>query len=241
MRNKPVEKVEYFDKTKKLPNYGLTDSEYLTEMSAGIIPAQTGYVGHGQDDFINFLIDLADEQDLEGNIKEANFLDNLIKISAETNHVNYFNKLRRLLNKKYSEGTELKEFGLNLYSQYSSVLNETGNTQTAARIAYLNLSEEGVEKTAATLEQDPIYVANSIVNIIKIMVSMISHEKRRGAFESISNKILEDFNAPEISQKRAPGGAAIGTSLALIKNILNSRDELFIRIVLDEVRKKLGY
>ena len=73
------------------------------------------------------------------------------------------------------------------------------------------------------------------------MISMISPGKRPDSFRNIKDKIFNEFNPTDIANKKAPGGAAIGVSLALIKNILNSRDERFVRLVLDEVRKKIGY
>jgi hypothetical protein len=102
------------------------------------------------------------------------------------------------------------------------------------------MKNSGLRKMADTLEQNPVYVADSIVKVVKIMMSMISPEKRSGAIANISEKIFREFNPQEIASKKSPGGAAIGQSLALIKNILNSRDQLFIKIVLDEVRKKIG-
>ena len=43
----------------------------------------------------------------------------------------------------------------------------------------------------------------------------------------------------EISSKKAPGGAAIGASLGLLKNVLNSSDPYFINIVLKELYNRL--
>ena len=42
-----------------------------------------------------------------------------------------------------------------------------------------------------------------------------------------------------MSAKKMTGGAGIGTTIALIKNILNGSDIYFINIVIDELVKKL--
>ena len=246
MNNKRLKRVRPYPPDKKLPLEG-QKSNFLQESGGGVIPLMTGNVGHGDDDFVNFLLDLADIEDEEGKTSEANFIDFLIKKAnsgyANENNINYFNKLKKLLNKYYIDNgnDRLSEFGNLLLNTYVDNLNITDNAYTSSKNTYLKLNSEQLLKTAGTLEQDPMYVADAIVKVIKIMVSLISAEKRPNSLKNISTKIFEDFNSFEISQKKAPGGAAIGVSLALIKNILNSRDEIFIRIVLDEVRKRLGY
>jgi len=239
MKNSPDIKIQTYPKNLKTPvsNYGKSNIEQ--ESFGGIVAPGTGSRGHG-DDFLELLLDLADEMDNNGMHSEANMIDLLIKNASY--NVNYFNKIKGLLNKQYiSDPENIKNFGKELYDQYSKALSETNNSQTAARISYNFFLKDNIQKTAGTLEQDPIYVADSIVKIIKIMVSMISPEKRPDSFRNIKNRVLEDFDPAVISDKKSPGGAAVGVSLALIKNILNSRDQMFIRLVLDEIRKKIGY
>jgi transcription termination factor NusB len=93
-------------------------------------------------------------------------------------------------------------------------------------------------KTAQMLENNPVYVAEEIANIIKIMINNMSPESRGRSFNNVKNKINE-FNIMEISNKKAPGGAAIGVSLGLIKNILNGKDPYFINTVLQELSVRL--
>ena len=95
-----------------------------------------------------------------------------------------------------------------------------------------------IKKEAQMLEANPIYVAEQLHNIIKIMINRISFETRQDAFKNISNRV-ENFNVFEISNKKAPGGAAIGVSLGLIKNILNGKDSYFINVVLSELTRRL--
>ena len=93
-------------------------------------------------------------------------------------------------------------------------------------------------KTAQMLENNPVYVAEEISNIIKIMINSMSPDVRARSFQNVKNK-LNDFNTLEIANKNAPGGAAIGVSLGLVKNILNGKDPYFINTVLTELSLRL--
>ena len=95
-----------------------------------------------------------------------------------------------------------------------------------------------IEKEAQLLEHNAIYVAEQLHSIIKVMISRMSPESRQRSYQNVSGKIKE-FNVMEIANKRAPGGAAIGVSLSLIKNILNGKDPYFINVVLSELGKRL--
>jgi len=95
-----------------------------------------------------------------------------------------------------------------------------------------------LEKEAQLLEQNPTYVAEQLHSIIKIMISSMSPEARVRSYSNVSKK-LEEFNVMEIAGKKSPGGAAIGVSLSLVKNILNGKDPYFINIVLSELMIRL--
>jgi hypothetical protein len=95
-----------------------------------------------------------------------------------------------------------------------------------------------IDKNAQLLEQNSIYVAEQLHNVIKVMIARMSPEARQRSYDNVSNKISE-FNVLEIANKRSPGGAAIGVSLSLIKNVLNGRDPYFINVVLSELAKRL--
>jgi len=95
-----------------------------------------------------------------------------------------------------------------------------------------------IDKKAQLLEQNAVYVAQELHNVIKIMISRMSLEARPRSYQNVSNKI-QQFNVMEIAGKKAPGGAAIGVSLGLIKNILNGKDPYFINVVLSELMRKL--
>ena len=95
-----------------------------------------------------------------------------------------------------------------------------------------------IDKNAQLLEQNTIYVAEQLHNVIKIMITRMSPEARQRSYDNVSKK-LEEFNVMEITNKRSPGGAAIGVSLSLIKNVLNGRDPYFINVVLSELMRRL--
>ena len=95
-----------------------------------------------------------------------------------------------------------------------------------------------LEKEAQLLEQNPTYVADQLHSVIKIMISSMSPEARQRSYGNVSKK-FEEFNVMEIAGKKSPGGAAIGVSLSLVKNILNGKDPYFINIVLSELMIRL--
>lgn len=81
---------------------------------------------------------------------------------------------------------------------------------------------------------DPKFVAEKIFEIINIMLARMKFESRPKSKIRIREKIF-DFDAIELSNKKSPGGAAVGVALALIKNILIARDTFFINRVLEEL------
>jgi len=91
-----------------------------------------------------------------------------------------------------------------------------------------------LKKHSQLLEQNPVYVAEQLHRMIQVMISRMSPESRNKSYQNVSSK-LEDFNVVEIASKKAPGGAAIGVSLGLVKNVLNGKDPYFINTVLKEL------
>lgn len=94
--------------------------------------------------------------------------------------------------------------------------------------------ESLLEKEAQQLAHNPKYVAEQIRDIIGVMVGRMSPEAQMRAYPNIANRI-RNLNTVEISNKKSPGGAAIGISISLIKNILNGRDPAFVNLVLNEL------
>ena len=93
-------------------------------------------------------------------------------------------------------------------------------------------------KNAQYREADPKYVAEEVSKIIKVIISKMSIESQNRAKINLKNRVLR-LVPQEMSGKKTPAGASIGTSIALIKNILNGRDGYFIKSVIDELVKLL--
>lgn len=212
---------------------------------------------------INLLVDLGDDMD---DIKEyslANFTDFLIHKFAEINletkmgdysDIQKFNQLiLKVNNSDLIDRNETIKKLTNIYSRtlvmtyintkdiekaHGSALEKTLHRANQ----YLSIesgSNPQLEKSAQTfLTLNPILVAKQIKGIIDVMVGRMSPEAQRRAYPNIKNRI-NNLNILELNGKKSPGGAAIGISITLIKNILNGRDPMFINAVIKELSKYL--
>jgi hypothetical protein len=125
------------------------------------------------------------------------------------------------------------------YSKYKEAILE--GKELPEKIAYLYVYSEfknSLKKTAQYVENDPVYVAKQIVNIIDIMINRMKPESRSKSYDNLRDK-LTIINPAELANKKSPGGAAIGISISLFKNMLIARDPFFINVVLEEVLKRL--
>jgi len=95
-----------------------------------------------------------------------------------------------------------------------------------------------MKKEARGFPHDPKFVANQIRDIIDVMIGRMSIDSQQSAYPNLKRKFLE-LNIPDMSSKNQPGGSYIGTSISLVKNILNGRDPYFIKTVIDELNKGL--
>ncbi len=93
-------------------------------------------------------------------------------------------------------------------------------------------------KTSQYREADPKYVAEELNKIIRIIINRMSIDGQNKSRINIKNRVLR-LNPNEMTIKKTPAGASIGTSIALIKNVLNGKDGYFIRAVMDELVKLL--
>nr|BDD46225.1 hypothetical protein 57 [bacterium] len=95
-----------------------------------------------------------------------------------------------------------------------------------------------MKKESQYVYENPQYVARQIKDVIDIMLSKMSLEARNNAYPNLVSKINE-LNVAELSAKKTPGGAAIGVSISLIKNMLNGKQPAFVIQTLDELAKIL--
>jgi hypothetical protein len=93
-------------------------------------------------------------------------------------------------------------------------------------------------KEARGFPNNPKFVAEQIRDIIDIMVGRMSQESIARAYPNLRSRISK-MPIADMSQKKNPGGASIGVSIGLVKNILNGRDPFFIKAVLDELGRIL--
>lgn len=196
---------------------------------------------NGFEELSRILLELSDGLDSSREYKIADFADFLIIKIAESNTKNY-EKLFRLaiISIANSDIINSNKVISNAVARYSNMMLGGASSADAysASIKDLFLIQDNINKNAQILEMNPSYVADQLHKIIKIMLAKISPEKRGGSFKNVADK-LSDFNVLEISNKKAPGGAAIGASLGLVKNVLNSKNSYFVNVVLKELIKRL--
>ena len=193
------------------------------------------------DDLSKILLELSDSLDKKREYTMADFSDFLIIKISEIKNKDYEKLFRMaIINLANSDVINPSDIIRSAVVRYSNMVLE-GNSEESAyndAVKILFLNDKVINKSAQILEMNPTYVADQLHKIIKIMLAKISPEKRSRSFKNVAEK-LSDFNVLEISNKKAPGGAAIGASLGLVKNVLNSKDSYFVNVVLKELIKRL--
>jgi hypothetical protein len=120
-----------------------------------------------------------------------------------------------------------------------SLIREGYDKYSASKISYMFIkSKYPIVKTSQVNVSDHKAVAKNISDIINIMISRFSFKSRLGAKENIRRRV-SNLNVQDISNKKTPAGAGIGTSIALVKNILNGKDSYFIKLVIEELQKNI--
>lgn len=209
------------------------------------------------DDLVD-VSDMADENNLE---KEADFIDFLIlKFSFkendyEKNFIDYMysiytsdipgtnDKIKKitldftnLIDKKISEGSDI---GNAKKLSYQDLLAKNISTHTEDIRAISFIKNKDIVKTSQHyMGNDPKFIAKQVASIIRIIIGRMSMESQNRARMNLRTKI-KNLNQNEMSVKKTPGGAGIGTSIALVKNILNGRDGYFIKAVIDNLTEIL--
>lgn len=179
-------------------------------------------------DFIDIIIEKIAYEESEDYLKKFN--DLLIKVNnadiADTNDA--IKKLAKIFSRTVllamSNGADKNAA---YKSAYLKILNRANQY----------LSSDKMIKTADPY-QNPLIVAEKIKQIIDVLVSRFSTDARIRSYPNIKSKILK-LNPVEIANKKSPGGAAIGVSITLIKNILNGRDPYFIHSVINNLARIL--
>jgi len=177
------------------------------------------------------------------NIIESNFLNFMLKKMAQAEDISYeklfMEDMFNLSASNEIRATEYINDLVMLFSQNKKKLDDAGEDEESSLKKSYDLvkSRYPIKKVSQVVnESDPKAVAKHITNIILIMFSRFSINSRVKARSNIKRRV-SNLNVQDMSMKKAPAGAAIGTSIALVKNILNGKDPYFIRTVIDEMKK----
>jgi hypothetical protein len=233
--------------TKNLPTIEIVD-DTTTEnvgrfgyiMPGDLYPVSSGNPSEPDKNKLSLILKNLKKQNLDK--KESNFVDFLIKKTSQSNNISYEKLFVKYIYKIYmSDMINSNEKIKNITSKYSSLVKDNfdaGLTILASKeLAYKKIiNDSQILKEAQIRESDPKFVAEHIARIIMIMISKFSMESRNKARANVRRRIA-NLNIQEVSSKKTPAGAAIGTSIALVKNILNGKDGYFIKTVIDEIQK----
>ena len=164
-----------------------------------------------------------------------------IKLSSDKD---YFQKMKDLIsiiinsNPLFYE-EEVDQVVSAYYAKYKTAIRDgSDHPEKEAYLGAYEAYKDKIVKSAQYVENDPVYVAKQIISIIDIMINRMKPESRVGSYGNLYDKI-SDINPAELAAKKSPGGAALGISISLLKNILISRDPFFINVVKQEVLKRL--
>jgi hypothetical protein len=213
-------------------------------------------------ELLDLLVLIGDEMDKEAQYPYSNFTDYLLlKFSdIETPNKKDYSDIRsynalilKINNSDLIDRNETIKKITNIYSRTlimehskNKDINKSNNSaykKTLHRAEqYLGIDSgtnpQLAKEAQANIVHNPILVAKQIKGIIDVMVGRMSPEARQRAYPNLNNRV-KNLNIPELSGKKSPGGASIGISITLIKNILNGRDPMFISAVINELVKYL--
>lgn len=159
---------------------------------------------------------------------EKKFCDLILKINS-TDLPNKHDIIKKITNiftrRVILELSDNKDINESKKISYEIAFNKANNY-----LGNINNISTEISKSAQ-IEENPQIIARRIKDIIDVLISGFSTEAKHHAYPNIRNKVMM-LNPFQLSQKKAPGGAAIGVSISLIKNILNGKDPFFIRLVI---------
>ncbi len=204
-------------------------------------PVTTEHVG-----LIRDFVETADDLDSLGLEAEADFLDFLIQkfgqatLPGITEEEKYIEYIYKLYNSDIPNSVEkINNLSLSYSKKILDGIRSGLDKDLSKNKAFTSeLIQLNMVKTSQYRERDPKYVAEEIAKIIKIIISKMSIEAQNRAKINLKNRVLR-LNPNEMTTKQTPAGASIGTSIALIKNILNGRDGYFIKSIIDELVRLL--
>lgn len=199
---------------------------------------------------LNLLAELGDVLDREGEEVFANFVDDLMVKIAQEASKNYLEKFNDLILKiNTTNASDVNDTIKKLTNIFSKTMllefSKHEDLEKAYESAYkktLTRADQyvtgGKMIKSAGIDDNPAIVAERIKLIIDTLVSRFSNDARYRAYPNLRSKV-QQLNPSELSQKKSPGGAALGVAITLIKNILNGRDPQFINLVIANLTRLL--
>jgi hypothetical protein len=175
---------------------------------ANLLPTEKA----AESQFLHFLIGKFAQESFNGS---SEILFRKIIMSINSASIDKKNILIRKITKEYSSGALAKKT-----EQEKIQLLESLNKQFF------------FQKEASFI--DPKVIAKKISEIIKVIMTDLNASSQGKSMINLKSKIQE-ISATDLTEKKNVGGAAIGTSISLIKNLLNGKDAYFINSVLSHL------
>lgn len=192
----------------------------------------------------SFLEDLANTSECRDDMVFSDFINFLIIKNAQVKNVSYESMYVDYIYKIYMSDvpnsmSKIEKFSFD-FSKLTRKYFDSGLTlEKSKEMAYRDIvSKTEILKQAQVVSTDPKFVGEQVAKIILIMISKFSINSRNKARANIRGRI-SNLNVSEMVAKKTPAGAAIGTSIALVKNILNGKDGYFVKSVLEELKKHI--
>jgi len=184
--------------------------------------------------------------------KALNDLYGVIKESDNKKNTRLtYSELMRRLNKNAPD--KVKDFMSEFKSAFDDAVHEdidypeeAALLQTIQSVDYDFSDKEAsivnariVKMAQSVIEMgDPMMAGKSIASVVKFIMKRMTDAGKTDSITNLRGKILA-INEHEVASKQTPISAAMGQSIAFIKNILSGQNPEFIRQVLNNVGRFL--
>lgn len=123
----------------------------------------------------------------------------------------------------------------------NALINDIDEPDKVALIKMLRrkkASDNTMFKFAQTIVEmgDPILAGKTIANVIKFLIRNLPESQRNNSLKTLRDRVIS-LSEYEISSKEVPPSAALGQSVAFIKNMLSGKNPNYVRNVLSNTVK----
>lgn len=220
-------------------------NEVVQKITPDMYSKRTSIVEGNSDDILGeTLQELANSSECRDNRVFSDFVNFLIVKKAQTKGVSYEAMYIDYIYKIYMSDVpnsinKIEKFSFDFSELIRKYFDSGLTLEKSKEMAYKDLiSKTEILKQAQLVTTDPKFVGEQIAKIILIMISKFSINSRNKARANIRGRI-SNLNIADMVSKKTPAGASIGTSIALVKNILNGKDAYFVKSVLEEIKKHI--